>query len=99
LILNAKRKNFYFLKQTYLTLILLPVTLLTAFAINFDKAFVVFHEIFFRNNYWQFDPQMDPIINILPEEFFYHSALLIVILIILSIILLRVLYKHLVLKK
>ncbi len=98
LVLNVKRKNFYFLKQTYLTLVLLPVILMIAFAINFDKAFVIFHKIFFRNNYWQFDPQIDPIINILPEEFFYHSALLIVILIILSIILLRIFYKQLVLK-
>lgn len=92
-------KNFNFLKQTYSILILLPLILLTAFAINFDKAFVIFHKIFFKNNYWQFDPQIDPIINILPEKFFYHSAMLIVIIIILSIIFLRILYKHLVLKK
>lgn len=91
--LNLKHKNLDFLKQTSSILIILPVVLLTAFMINFDAFFTIFHKIFFRNDYWIFDPELDPIINILPQEFFYHSALLIVILIILSIIVLRLLYK------
>lgn len=92
---NLKFKNLDFLKQTSSILIILPILLLTAFMINFDTFFTVFHKIFFRNDYWLFDPKLDPIINILPQEFFYHSALLIVILIILSIIVLRLLYKKL----
>jgi integral membrane protein (TIGR01906 family) len=95
---NVKHKKFDFLKQTSSMLILLPIILLTAFMINFDAAFTIFHKIFFKNDYWQFDPELDPIINILPQEFFYHSAMLIVILIVLSIIVLRLLYKKLVIK-
>ncbi|KOA19813.1 hypothetical protein CLHOM_19020 [Clostridium homopropionicum DSM 5847] len=95
LIINLKRKNFNFLKQTSSILIILPIILLTAFMINFDAFFTIFHKIFFRNDYWIFDPELDPIIKILPKEFFYHSALLIVILIILIIIFLKLLYKKL----
>ncbi len=92
LFLNLKHKNLDFLKRTSSMLILLPTVLLTALMINFDTAFVIFHKIFFRNDYWQFDPELDSIINILPQEFFLHSALLIVILIIASIVALRVIY-------
>lgn len=91
---NLKNRSFHFLKQTSSMLILLPAVLLTAFMINFDRAFTLFHKIFFRNDYWQFDPDIDPIINILPEEFFFHSALMIVIIIVLSIAALRVLHKR-----
>ncbi len=92
--LNLKNKNFYFLKKTASMLVLLPTILLIAFMINFDATFTIFHKIFFRNDYWQFDPNLDHIINILPQEFFLHSALLIVFLIILSIVGLLLSYKH-----
>jgi len=94
LLLNLKHKNLDFLKQTSSILIILPVILLTAFMINFDAFFTIFHKIFFRNDYWVFDPELDPIINVLPQEFFFHSALLVVILIILSIVILKLLYKR-----
>ena len=44
-------------------------------SIDFDKAFVVFHHIFFpgKDN-WQFT-QDDQIINILPQEFFMSCAI------------------------
>ncbi|MBM7869147.1 integral membrane protein (TIGR01906 family) [Clostridium pascui] len=93
LLITLKHKKFDFLKQTSSILIILPIVLVTAFLINFDAAFTIFHKIFFRNDYWIFDPDLDPIIKILPEEFFFHSALLIVIVIILSIIVLKLLYS------
>lgn len=48
-------------------------------AMDFDKAFEVFHMIFFpgKDN-WIFDWRKDQIINILPEEFFMHCGILIV---------------------
>ena len=61
--------------------------------INFDKTFMIFHEIMFDNDYWIFDPLKDPVINILPQEFFYHAGLMIVVLIVLSSILLHFIYK------
>jgi integral membrane protein (TIGR01906 family) len=99
LLYNLKRKIYGFLNKTAYTLVLLPAVLLAGVAINFDAAFVIFHKIFFRNDYWQFDPELDPIITILPQEFFLHSALMIVILIILSIIALKISYKVLTKRK
>lgn len=47
-------------------------------ALNFDKAFVVFHSIFFpgKTN-WVFYTDADPVILIMPEVFFRNCALLI----------------------
>ena len=53
-------------------------------ALDFDRAFVVFHSIFFpgKDN-WIFDWQTDPIILFLPQEFFRNCALLVLALILL----------------
>ena len=47
-------------------------------ALDFDRAFVAFHALFFpgKDN-WLFDPYQDQIINILPQEFFRNCAVLI----------------------
>ena len=47
-------------------------------ALDFNRAFTVFHTIFFpgKDN-WLFDPMTDPVILILPEEYFRSCALLI----------------------
>ena len=54
-------------------------------ALDFDRAFVLFHALFFpgKDN-WLFDPAEDQIINILPQEFFRNCALLILALLVLS---------------
>ena len=38
---------------------------------NFSKCFVIFHEIFFDNDLWLFDPRTDYMIRMLPEGFFF----------------------------
>lgn len=52
-------------------------------ATNFDRAFVVFHSLFFpgKTN-WLFDWRTDPIILLLPETFFRNCAVLILALLI-----------------
>lgn len=47
-------------------------------ALDFDRAFVVFHALFFpgKDN-WLFDPSQDQIITILPQAFFRNCAILI----------------------
>lgn len=47
-------------------------------ALDFDRAFVAFHALFFpgKDN-WLFDPAQDQVINILPQAFFRNCALLI----------------------
>jgi integral membrane protein (TIGR01906 family) len=90
---SAKLKDFDLLKKTSRTLLVLPLVLMVAFVVNFDVSFVIFHKIFFPNGNWQFDPEFDPIINILPQEFFFHSAVFILILIIISSLVLALVYK------
>ena len=48
-------------------------------AIDFDAAFTTFHHLFFpgKDN-WTFNPYYDPIINVLPQQFFMNCAILIV---------------------
>lgn len=54
-------------------------TLAALAATNFDRAFVLFHALFFpgKSN-WIFDPAADEIILILPQVFFRNCAILIV---------------------
>ena len=50
-------------------------------ALDFDRAFVVFHALFFpgKDN-WMFDWREDPIILLLPQDFFRNCAILILAL-------------------
>ena len=61
---------------------LIFISVSIAVAIDFDKTFYFFHKIFFRNNYWIFDPVADPVINALPEEFFMIELILVISLLI-----------------
>ena len=54
----------------------IPVILGFLMATSFDRFFVTFHELFFQNDDWLFDPLTDPIINVLTEEFFMHCFIL-----------------------
>ncbi len=60
--------------------LLLASTVVIGFlcSLDFDRAFVTFHHIFFpgKTN-WIFSPQEDEIINVLPEDFFRNCAMLI----------------------
>ena len=44
-------------------------------AIDFNKAFTIFHELFFTNDLWLLDPATDRLINILPEGFFIDAVI------------------------
>lgn len=48
----------------------LPIIILPFAIMNFDSFFIFFHHLFFTNSNWLFDPNTDPIINVLTEEFF-----------------------------
>ncbi len=54
-------------------------------ALDFDRAFVIFHALFFpgKDN-WLFDPRTDEIITILPQTFFMNCAILILVILILG---------------
>ena len=72
-VIAKKTKNRTWLKldKTWaLLFLILPVVILPFAITNFDSFFVVFHHFLFSNTNWLFDPNLDPIINILTEGFF-----------------------------
>ena len=64
--------------KVILSIVWLPIIVgAIAFGIGFDAFFTLFHKILFvGDNTWLFDPVKDPVIWILPEEFFRHTFLL-----------------------
>lgn len=88
LLIVLKRKNIIEFSKPFslnpsftsgLSTLLLFVIIGLVAAIDFDKAFVVFHNIFFygKDN-WLFDSRQDEIILALPQEFFLNCGILIV---------------------
>ena len=61
-----------------ITSLALPVIIGSLASINFERAFEIFHHIFFpgKDN-WQFDPRDDEIILAMPEKFFMGCAIFI----------------------
>ena len=84
IIYKARRKDNSYLLVSSITVLVLPAIVVIGCAINFDAAFVIFHKIFFRNNFWLFDANTDPIITILPDTFFLHSLLVIIAFVLLG---------------
>lgn len=58
--------------------------------VAFDQFFVLFHEVFFNNDAWIFYPETDPIILVLPQEYFFHCFALFFILFILFLAILLI---------
>jgi len=69
---------YKFLKYSAIILVSIPVASLTLLKVDFTKAFTLFHKIMFNNDKWLLDPVTDPIINIMPEEFFAHCGIAII---------------------
>lgn len=70
----------------------LPLLIGVACAIDFNRIFVLFHEIVFQNDDWLFSPYEDPIILFLPERFFLQCAFIIVGTVLVGCLLLFALY-------
>ena len=79
-----KEKNKFYLPLTTGLCVGLPLLGGGLIALNWDRVFVTFHEIFFDNDKWIFNPYTDPVITILPDEFFMHCAIMILSLVVLE---------------
>lgn len=90
---NIKNRNLKFLNTTSIITIGLPIVTAIPLMINFNYFFIKFHEMVFSNDYWIFDPSIDPVINILPEKVFFHIGLLILGLILIASILMQICYR------
>ena len=93
-ILALKKQKPAYLKLTSVLSIGLPALLGILIALNWDRFFVIFHEIFFNNDYWIFDYKTDPVIRILPDGFFMHCALMILLLIVLGSLFCFIIYRR-----
>lgn len=65
-----KRKQRRKMENHFKIAAILPLILMAVAVVTFEQAFILFHRLFFRNDYWLFDPTLDPVITILPETFF-----------------------------
>ena len=75
---GLKKERKLFLLLTPLKGILYATLLFVVCLVSFfDVIFVKFHELFFHNSAWIFDPRLDPIIEVLPEEFFMICFLIV----------------------
>ncbi len=72
--LGRRSSGFY----AGLAAVVIPVVIGGLAALDFDRAFIIFHSIFFpgKDN-WIFDWRTDEIILVLPQEFFMYCAILI----------------------
>ncbi|MDU4861852.1 MAG: TIGR01906 family membrane protein [Terrisporobacter othiniensis] len=92
-ILSIKNKNIKFLNTASIMTILLPIITAIPLMINFNYFFIKFHETVFSNDYWIFDPSIDPVINMLPQDVFFHIGIFILAIILIISILLQISYK------
>lgn len=95
-LLRPLKMNVAFLSA--LSIFAVAIILVIIVAIDFSSAFVVFHHLFFpgKTN-WQFNPFVDEILNILPEQFFMNCAILIgasILIICLSIIIFQLVKRR-----
>lgn len=77
--IRSGRKRY--LRTAGILTIVLPLVLGLLLALNWDRFFIGFHKLVFRNDYWLFDPATDPVITILPDEYFMHCAIMILVLV------------------
>lgn len=94
IIKRLKEKEYRFFKLTGMLTIIVPAMLGFIVALDFNRAFVIFHKIFFRNDFWIFDYTTDPVIRILPATFFMHCFILIVMIVIILASICLLYYYH-----
>jgi len=87
------KKDYGSLKLMSILTAVVPVVLGVLAATNWNAFFIRFHELFFDNNYWIFDPNTDPVIRILPDVFFFHCAAVILLFLAVGCILSGAFYR------
>ncbi|MBP3322552.1 MAG: TIGR01906 family membrane protein [Clostridia bacterium] len=75
------KKMYNYLLYAGVTTLVLPTVVGGLIALNWEKVFLLFHQIAFDNDYWVFDYYEDQVIRILPSAFFMHCAIMIVALV------------------
>jgi len=69
-----------------LGLIVSLLALIGIIFIDFNRAFIIFHEIFFFNDLWLLNPATDLLINLVPEIFFVNIFVRVMIIFVTSLV-------------
>ena len=89
-----RRKRFKFIILGGIMSLLIPAAVvLVMAALGWDRFFVIFHQVFFNNEFWVFDYRTDPIILLLPDSWFLSCLIRIIIAVCISSVLLIVIPK------
>ena len=64
-------------RQVFIGFLAAVILLALIILIDFDRAFIRFHLIFFNNDYWLLDPRVDLLINMVPIYFFINISIFI----------------------
>ena len=92
-IASKKNKCYGWLKATVVLAICVVVVVGAGFIIDWDGTFTLMHHILFDNDYWIFDPALDPVIWILPDKVFLAAGAGICILITAGLVACGVIYS------
>lgn len=90
--LQHRRKSTSWMLSSPIIVCILPLLVGLACVIDFNRIFVLFHQLVFNNDDWLFSPTEDPIILFLPERFFLQCALIIIVTVLLGVAILVALY-------
>ena len=83
-IIKRKSNEYRYLLISGIIAVILPVLLVIFSLINFNALFTLFHMAVFKNDDWLFNPETDPIIDLLPETYFLECALIIAAVVIIG---------------
>ncbi|MGL5069111.1 MAG: TIGR01906 family membrane protein [Sarcina sp.] len=91
-ILHQRIKNNLILCKKYFnSIIISTVVCLGLFIIiDFNKVFIVFHNLLFDNDLWMFNETTDSIISILPENYFMLCAVFILIMLLIESLIINI---------
>ncbi|MGL4761753.1 MAG: TIGR01906 family membrane protein [Sarcina sp.] len=91
-LLHQKIKtNLILCKKYFNSIIISTVVCLGLFIIiDFNKVFIVFHNLLFDNDLWMFNETTDSIISILPENYFMLCAVFILIMLLIESLIINI---------
>ena len=69
-------------REVLTAFLILSIALMVVIALDFNRAFNTFHDLFFSNDLWVLDPATDLLINIVPLGFFMDITLFIAVMIV-----------------
>lgn len=75
-----KQKKVWILRQKIVLCLYVLSVILVCLVLDFERFFVFFHKLLFTKQNWIFDPQIDPIILVLPSDFFLACFVLFIVL-------------------